>query len=292
MTAGGISMWALTTGNTAHAYDPSDVGQGRAFYPGPVAQSAPVGRTSIDWRYNCSSSNACPYSTPPYISNLVTADGGSGTPTGYTKWSTVYSCSPGSLVVPSGNWYIDCAGGLSTNGTLTFRGGNIVSDGTINVTGNGTLRVNCDVANSTDPCPSNPASPSTVYIRSGGIPKAGNVSVIMHETFVYFASGTVNLAGNATLDWTAPEDGPFADLLMWTDSNTTISMTGNSNTTFSGIMFAPNAELDLSGNTSSNPLDSQMFVNNAKLVGNSTLAMAPHDDRLQALGGANARLIR
>ena len=69
-------------------------------------------------------------------------------------------------------------------------------------------------------------------------------------------------------------------------------MTGNSSTTFDGIMFAPNAELDLSGNTSANALGSQMFVNNAKLVGNSTLAMAPHDDRLQALGGANARLIR
>src|SRR5581483_207162 len=122
VSAGQISMWALSTGNSARAYDPSDVGPGKAFNPAPVASSAPVGRSTMDWRYNCSAANSCPYSTPPYISNLVAADG-SGTPAGFTRWSSVYSCSLSSdLVVPKGNWYIDCPSGLSSSGVLTFRG--------------------------------------------------------------------------------------------------------------------------------------------------------------------------
>src|SRR4051794_15184467 len=48
IVAGGIAMWALATGNTSAAYDPSDVGVGRAIYPAPIESSAPVGRTAVD----------------------------------------------------------------------------------------------------------------------------------------------------------------------------------------------------------------------------------------------------
>jgi hypothetical protein len=296
MTAGGIAMWALSTGNTARAYDPADVGAGRAFYPGPVASSAPVGRSQMDWAYNCSSANSCPYSTPPYISNLVTADGGTGVPSGFTRWTSVYSCSPSNLVVPKGNWYIDCSSGLTMSGTnsLTFRGGDIVADQAFNISGNSTLRVNCDVATSTATCPTDPATTTTMYFRNGSLSKTGNVVFDLYETFAYMANGTVNLSGNSQLYWTAPEDpsSPFNNLLMWTESSTTISMTGTSDTTFDGILFAPNADLALTGDSGSNALGSQMFVNTASLTGNSTLNMAPHDDRILQLGGASASLIR
>ncbi len=69
-------------------------------------------------------------------------------------------------------------------------------------------------------------------------------------------------------------------------------MTGNSDTTFDGILFAPNAALALTGNSGSSALGSQMFVNTASLTGNSTLNMSPHDDRILQLGGASASLIR
>ena len=120
------------------------------------------------------------------------------------------------------------------------------------------------------------------------------VSFTLLETFVYFANGTVTLSGDSKLTWTAPNDpaSPFDDLLLWTESNAPISMTGNSDTTFDGIMFAPNAELDLTGNTGTNSLGSQMFVNTASLTGNSTLSLSPHDDRIMALGGASSALIR
>jgi hypothetical protein len=294
VTAGAISMWALTTGNTAKAYDPADVGVGRAFYPGPIASSAPVGRSSVDWRYNCSSSNGCPTADPPAVGNLITAQGGTGTPTGFTVWTSVYSCSPGTLNVPAGNWYIDCPSGLSTSGTLTFRGGNIVTDGEIALSGNGSLRVNCDVVDAATACPSNPATTTTMFFRHGGMGKAGNTTMMLYETFAYFADGSVDLSGNSQLVWTAPNDpsSPFDDLLLWTESSNAIPMTGNSDTTIEGIFFAPNATLDLTGNTGTNALGSQMFVNKATLTGNSTLNLSPNETRMMKLGGASAALIR
>jgi Flp pilus assembly protein TadG len=294
ITAGAIAMWALTTGNTARAYDPSDVGPGQGFDPAPIAASAPVGRSAVDWRYNCNTANGCPNASAATIDDLVAAEG-SGTPAGFTRWTSVYSCSlTTNLVVPPGNWYIDCPSGLSTSGVLTFRGGDIVSAGGFNLTGNGALRVNCDVASSATACPSDPATPSTLFIRSGGLDKSGNVSMTLLETAVYVAGGTVNLTGTGTLTWTAPNDpaSPLDDLLLWSESSSTMTMTGNTDTTLEGIFFAPNAPLALTGNTSAAGLGTQMFVRTASLTGNSSLTLAPRSDRVLQLGGAGSGLIR
>jgi Flp pilus assembly protein TadG len=294
ITAGAISMWALTTGNTARAYDPADVGVGRAFYPAPIASSAPVGRSSVDWAYNCSAASSCPGAGPPAIDQLVAAEG-TGAPAGFTRWSSLYSCSPSSdVVVAKGNWYVDCPSGISTSATITFRGGNIVTDGPISVGGNGSLRVNCDVALSSTACPTNPATTSTLYIRSGGLSKAGNVNLVLLETFVYLASGTVSLTGNGTLDWTSPDDSAsaFNNLLFWNESSSTMTLTGNVDTTLEGIFFAPNAALSLTGNTSSTGLGAQMFVRTASLTGDSSLTLAPRSDRVLQLGSAGSALIR
>src|SRR3954452_13029645 len=250
ITAGGIAMWALANGNTSAAYDPSDVGIGRAIWPAPIPSSAPVGRTGIDNRYNCKPSNGCPGAGPSKIDTLVAADGGTGVPTGFTRWTSVYSCSPGALVVPSGNWYIDCgAGGLSTSANLTFRGGDIVTDGPFNLTGSANLRINCNAASAVDNCPSNPSQPSTLFMRSGGLNKSGGVNVTMKETFAYLATGGIDFSGNGTLTWSAPDDPtyPFDDLMLWINSNAPLKLTGNTATNIDGIFFAPNSPATLSG---------------------------------------------
>src|SRR5581483_3080796 len=242
LSAGAISMWALATGNASRAYDPSDVGPGKAFDPAPIASSAPVGRSAVDWRYNCLASNGCPTANDSAIADLVAADGGTGVPAGFTRWTSVYSCRPsGNLTVPRGDWYVDCPGGLVSNNIITFRGGNIVSDGPITVTGSGKLRVNCDVAFATDACPADPATTTIWYLRSGDLGNAGSVSVQLYETFVYVANGTVNLGGTGSLTWTAPDDpsSPFDDLLVWTESSSAVTINGTAGTDMEGIFFAP-----------------------------------------------------
>jgi hypothetical protein len=293
ITAGGIAMWALANGNSAQAYDPADVGPGKAINPVPVADSAPVGRTAINNVYNCIPSNGCPGAGPSAINTLVAADG-SGTPSGFTRWSSTYPCNlTGDVIVPRGNWYIDCgSSGLSTSANLTFRGGDIVSDGPINLSGGGWLRNNCDAGSSATACPSNPASPSTIFIRSGALSKSGGVGVTMLETFVYLANGGIDFSGNGALTWTAPEDPtyPFNNLLVWFASNAPLKLTGNTATDIEGIFYAPGSAATISGTSNANGLGVQMFVGTAALSGD--LVLKPSTDRVLQLGGAGSALIR
>ena len=64
ITAGAISMWALGGGDPSRAYDSTDKDlfdlDNPSISPLPTASSAPVGRSALDWRYNCSATNACP----------------------------------------------------------------------------------------------------------------------------------------------------------------------------------------------------------------------------------------
>ena len=294
ITAGAISMWALATGNTATAFDPADVGPTRAIWPAPIPASAPVGRSAMNNVYNCTPANGCPGPGPSAIQTLVTSLG-SGIPAGYTRWSTFYNCSnvTSDLVIPAGNWYVDCgSNGLGVSANLTFRGGNIVLDSAFSLSGSGNLRVNCNVASAATACPADPASPSTMFIRSGGLNKSGSISLTMHETFVYMATGGVDLEGSGTLDWTAPDDPtyPFNNLLTWVASSAPVKITGGTNTTLEGIFYAPDSAATLSGNSSTTGLGVQMFVATATMSGD--LLLAPDEDRMMLLGGAGSSLIR
>jgi hypothetical protein len=296
ITSGVISMWALTTGNTARAYDPADVGVGRGFNPAPVASSQPITRSPMDWKYNCLPSNGCPSGNPSAIYDLVTAQGGAGTPgPGWNVWSSTYSCSPGAnIFVPKGNWYIDCPSGLSTSANITFRGGNIVADKGLTFSGEGTLRVNCDVVLTSDNCPATPTATSTLFLRSGDITKTGNTHVWMMSTFVYLANGTVNLTGNSELVWSAPQDptSPFYNLLVWTENSAPLALNGTSDLNVQGILFAPNGTLTLSGTAGTTALQSQLWVHKVALSGSSSLTLSPRADQILALGGAGSVLIR
>jgi hypothetical protein len=271
--------------------------------PLPVASSSPVGRSGMDWRYNCKVANGCPDARPAYIDQLVTAWGGTGDPTpagSFTKWTTSgRSCSPsGNTVVPAGNWYIDCgATGLSTNGTLTFQGGNIVSDGPVKATGTGGLRVNCTDANTADliapaTCPTDPPSPSIFVLRSGDLLDAGKIE--LRETMVYTKTGTAKLAGNNRVIWTAPDDPTFKfdDLALWTESTALVKITGTTDMEIEGIVFAPGAKVELAGNTGTSALRAQIFANNAELVGGSHLNLVPEEDRILKVGKGRPLLIR
>jgi hypothetical protein len=71
-----------------------------------------------------------------------------------------------------------------------------------------------------------------------------------------------------------------------------MTLTGNVDTIFEGIFFAPNAALSLTGNTGTSGLGAQMFVRTASLTGDSSLTLSPRTDRVMLLGGAGSALIR
>jgi hypothetical protein len=207
----------------------------------------------------------------------------------------VYSCSPaGNIIVPKGDWYIDCPSGLSTGANITFRGGNIVADKGLTFSGSGTLRVNCDVATVSDNCPLTTTATSTFFLRSGNITKSGSTHVWMMSTFVYLANGTLNLTGSSELVWTAPQDptSPYYQLLVWTESSAALALNGSSDLSVQGILFAPNGTLTLSGSAATDALQSQMWIRKVALSGSSNLTLSPRADQILALGGAGSSLIR
>lgn len=297
LTAGQIALWALADGDPTSAYSSG------LMNPPPIASSARVGRTGMDWRYNCSAANSCPTGDPAHIDDMVALWGGSGAPLpapSFTRWTTSgRSCSPsGATVVPAGSWYIDCgSSGLSTNGSITFQGGDIVSDGPITATGAGGLRINCADANINDliapaTCAADPPAPSILYLRSGDLVDNGDME--MRETMVHLATGKVTFSGNRTLKWTAPNDPTykFDDLLVWTNSTSEMKITGNTSMTLEGIVFAPNATIELTGSTGGQALGSQIFAKRAKLTGGAQLLLAPREDRILEVGKGRAVLIR
>lgn len=293
ITAGGIAMWALANGNAAKAYDPSDVGPTKAIYPAPVASSAPVGRSGMTYAYDCDPTQGCPGPGPSAIDTLVAADGGSGVPAGFTRWSSVYPCSFSTdTAIPAGNWYVDCAGGVSTSAKLTFKGGNIVADGPFTLTGSGALRTNCAVAAPADSCPSSQSAPTTLYLRHGGFSKSGSASMTLNQTFVYLAEGGIDFSGNGALTWTAPNDpaDTFNNLLVWIASGADLKFTGNTDTTVEGIFYAPDSAATISGSSGAAGIGAQIFVKTANMSGDLTLS--PRIDRVLKLGGASSSLLR
>src|SRR3546814_19540446 len=118
--------------------------------------------------------------------------------------------------VPRGDWHIDCPQlTIGSSSTLTFTGGDIVTDGPISVNGSGALRVNCQ-AGTAGACLENPTDPSTLYMRSGDLVRNGDFE--MRETTVSHAAGTLRTAGNSAITWTAPQHPAslIYDLLGWT----------------------------------------------------------------------------
>ncbi|MBA2280191.1 MAG: hypothetical protein H0W25_03015 [Acidimicrobiia bacterium] len=297
LTAGAIAMWALADGDATSAYSPNLVN------PLPEASSARVGQNAMIWRYNCNPAAGCPGPGPAYIDDLVAAWGGTGAPLpvgSFTRWTTSgRSCSPdAATVVPAGNWYIDCGTkGLSSNGSITFQGGNIVSDGPINASGLGSLRVNCSDANPNDfiaplVCAASPPASATVFLRSGDL--VDNGSIELRHTFVYLNAGKVTMSGNRAVTWTAP-DGPderFDDLLVWTTGTGLVKITGGTNLDLEGIIFAPSASVELAGNTGTLAVRAQVFAGSARLVGGATFTLRPDIDRMLPVGRGQPTLIR
>ncbi len=266
-SVGRIVLRALSPSATVcspPACDPSDVAGGRVN-PQPTGTGQRATRAPVDWRYNCKTAYPayhgiavapCPGTTAPYLDNLVSAVGAANPDTsGFQRWSTVNSCNPSGNIMAPGNWWIDCAAGLSVgNGTnLTFTGGNIVFDQGLKMTG-GSLTVN-----NANPAPSlssaclaptaftsclaaSSATSAFIYVKNGNWSVTGGV-VNVKKTFVYQASGYLKIAGGAPPTWTAPTEGPFNGISYWSElPSSNFQINGGAGVTLGGVFFTPEAK--------------------------------------------------
>jgi hypothetical protein len=59
-----------------------------------------------------------------------------------------------------------------------------------------------------------------------------------------------------------------------------------------GILFAPNAHLELAGNTGTQALEAQIWTKTTDLVGGATVTLIPKADRITQVGQGKQLLIR
>lgn len=135
------------------------------------------------------------------------------------------------------------------------------------------------------------ATPGNVMFRGQGpassgskgtLTKGGGANLTFRYTSVYMAKGTrVALSGNGSgqLTWIAPDNGPFDDLALWSDSSLIQDWAGNAALTMEGVFFTPLATGQYTGNGGLAQVNAQWVADKLWLGGNGTLVIRPQYGR-------------
>lgn len=317
---GVINLNAMPLGGSAcgaKACDPADVAGGR-ITPQPVYGERPT-RAPVDWTYDCKPAYpnyhgvvvpGCPdtLSRPAYLTLLRGQLGttGSGQPAGFTSWRGMgYSCNPSGTIAVSGNWWIDCPSGLRIqNGTtVSFLGGNVVTEGGIDISNGGTFRFNsanatphlaraCTPPEVSTPCAtSSSAEAAVLWMRSGDLSATGGV-IDISRTTVVADTGAVKVS-SAIPSMTAPIEGPFSGLALWANGGGGHQISGGAGVELSGTFFTPEAApFKLTGGGNWGQQKAQFITYRLAVSGGGVLTMAPEPNSVISLPPVAGTLIR
>ena len=336
--AGYIQAFALNQpplGNPLKAYaNPS------SLFPIPSLLTDKYGATPVTDFFDCTTT--CEPGGGPWIDQLAAAYGGTVVPAlAYTGSKAPYAttafqtlpnaaypnfvCNQNAasprVVIPAGNWFVNCPGGLDVQTELIFQGGVVVTAGSVNV-GGGCLAVNVNVPLPvpplTPPCPITvdttatpvstipaPSGDAIFYLRSGNLTKGAQASLFMPQTFTYLGNGVTNLGGGTgTLAWTTPlatdcatsdkvcQNRRFKRLVLWSEKNALHQIGGQSTLALRGVLFTPNAESRFAGQAGQNQTAAQFWTRTLDVGGQGTLVMAVDPDAAIARPLVGVSLIR
>ena len=267
------------------------------LFPRPVFRSQRVTRAPIDHRYNCKSTyplylgltiaRCIDASGDTYIDYLVSDYGGPLAPVGFARWTDFHSCNINSGVTEvTGDWLVDCPNpqGFIVNGaTVRFHGGNVVFTGDVDLRSSGVLEVN----------PSG-SEDRIVFVRSGDLKKVAQATITLDRTFVYLQAGAINLVGGSGgLEWTAPIDGDFEDLALWSESATAHELGGQAGNTLTGTFFTPYADpFTLKGQGGQLQTDAQFLTRKLTVDGQGEVLMKPDPETSTLIPIRGVMLIR
>jgi hypothetical protein len=332
-TPGLISLFAMPfltacSGATLHDCDPSDV-QANRLLPQPRPSGERATRAPVDWTFNCKASypnykpgtvavpiESCPSTGDgahfPYIDNLVAAIGnttGSAPATGaWQRWTTGgggHSCNPSGNTTVTGNWWVDCST-LSVGGgaTVTFANGNVVMDGHLKLTGSGAVSMNTANAVATlpasclpptvaTPCVNNASTNAAfLYMRNGDLNLNGG-GINFNRVFVYQANGVLGNTGGSPPTWSAPTEGPFAYLALWSEKQSTAyQINGGASMALQGIYFTPYGDMSLAGGSPVAQQHAQFISRSLAVSGGATFNLAPDGNNFISIPPKAGTLIR
>ena len=307
----------LAPGTPGCNFPACTTGGGSPPNPEPTKLQLRLTRASVDYRYNCKADYSlvplaiawatwaltptnsqdipgCIDPTATHIDDLIATVGAAGTPPGFQTWTGAgYPCTvegpPGTIVlVPAGNWHVDCPA-FVVKRTVVFQGGNVVIDGPVDIESSGILAINASQAGY------DPVDPDIwVFLRGGRFGKAGDAVLIMNNAFLYASKNAyVEMAGgDGQLTWVAPDQGNFDDLALWGDSPTTHLWAGQAGLTLEGVFFTPFAQGEYAGTAGQNQVRAQFIAQSLHARGQGTLIVAPQSGRSVDFPRAESALIR
>lgn len=309
-----IQAFAL---NPAPVGNPPKAYNGGPISPRPTLLTERYGAQPVLDIFNCTGSTCAP-GGDDWVDQLEATYGGTGVPT--AVWPTSLSLGafktlPGPdvpdftcdgnastppVVVPAGNWYVDCPTGLKVGNLVAFRGGHIVTAGAVDLGSNtACLAVNVpvDVATPTCPTADTAADPDTtdpaptedavLFIRSGRLYKVSQAQLFLPRTFTHLQNGYTDLAGGsgALLMTTPLADDPactsdackaqhFRRLVLWSEGSLEHAIGGQSALVLRGVLFTPNAPSTFTGQAGQQQADAQFWTRTLEVKGQGTLVMA------------------
>lgn len=154
-----------------------------------------------------------------------------------------------------------------------------------------------------------------VYVVTEGIslsknPDPGEVSFLADGVVIYFAcsdypdpcadgetGATFSASGGSTIEWTPPTSGPYEGVSVFYDRNNAgdFTLTGNTDTDFSGAVYMKSGELRLTGTSAvSTSMNSLVVVDSINQTGTSDFSIE-YDDSIAPPGfggsGGERRLV-
>jgi hypothetical protein len=204
-------------------------------------------------------------------------------------------------VTITGNVFVNCNDFKLTSGTsVTFTGGNVVFKGTLTVN-NSTIAFNGSNPASALPgactgtivgCTALSSSGAAfVYFRSGGLTLSQS-TVRFDHTVVYEQNGGIDIGSGSTVRWSAPSEGPFAGLALWSESSSRYTVSSGVDLGMSGTYFAPNADpFTLGGGATPSVQHAQFVTYRLKIAGGASLGISPDANTAVPVPGPGVALI-
>ena len=327
-----IQAFALNvapTGKPAKAYNSGPIS------PTPTVLSERYGPKPVLDIFNCTSA-VCAPGGDDWVDQLEAMYGGSGVPSqvwpssaSYGAFKTLtsadapnFTCngtaSTPPIVVPAGNWYVDCPAGLKVAGLVAFRGGHIVTSGPVELgSSSACLAVNVPVDLTAPTCPTANTAPdpdtttpaptgdAILFIRSGRLYKVSQAQLYLPQTFTYLENGYTELAGgsgallmttpladDATCTTDACKNQHFRRLVLWSEGSSDHTIGGQSALVLRGVLFTPNAHSVFAGQSGQQQADAQFWTRSLDVGGQGTLVMAADPEAAVARPLLGVSLIR
>ncbi len=147
-----------------------------------------------------------------------------------------------------------CYNGISNtgSGSLTLTPGNYTINGNFSSTGSGGINFGAGT-----------------YIITGSLSISGS-GPLNGTGVTFFTQGTTSVSGSSGLNLSAPTSGPDDGLLFFQSRNDTSSITisGSSNMSLQGIIYAPSSALSFSGSGSAN-IYTDLIVDSVSFTGST-----------------------